>query len=52
MIAARNAARYAPFVALIESVDTGCAVALQRLLHLLWLKSKLAEIRKLVAAGS
>ena len=33
VIAERNAARYAPFVALIESVDTGRAVALYRLLY-------------------
>lgn len=33
VIGARNAARYAPFVALAESVDTGRAVALYRLLY-------------------
>jgi hypothetical protein len=33
VIAAGNAARYAPFVALIESVDSGRAVALYRLLY-------------------
>ncbi len=32
-IGAKNAARYAPFVALVESVDTGRAVALYRLLY-------------------
>ena len=33
VIGAKNAARYAPFVALIESVDTGRAVALYQLLY-------------------
>ncbi len=33
IIGATNAARYAPFVALIESVDTGRAVALYQLLY-------------------
>ena len=33
VIGTRNAARYAPFVALVESVDTGRAVALYRLLY-------------------
>ena len=33
VIGAKNAARYAPFVALVESVDSGRAVALYRLLY-------------------
>ena len=33
VIAAKNAARYAPFVALVESVDTGRAVALYQRLY-------------------